>query len=231
MLQCRCLINIGSDTTQYARACTNNHNQLWKLNSDDTLRPKDDTSKCLFLIEPGNSDLSFRFKVLHCNFNYANKKFNFEYPTRKMPSEPMLHSFFKLRAKNDGLTKMVGKSRISAWPTDRLGVTPDRHFRAGIHDHSSVLVPVHKMCSSVSSFQPLSTDCVIFSQFQSKPKLCNGPCNRGNLNDKMRKKTRYNLLCGSESIFVTRKLRNSLIEIKIMRRWIACSFFRVAECK
>ena len=38
------------------------------------------------------------------------------------------------------------------------------------------------------------------------------------LNDKMRKKIRYNLLCRSESIFVTRKLRNSLIEIKIMRR-------------
>ncbi|PFX28976.1 hypothetical protein AWC38_SpisGene6250 [Stylophora pistillata] len=100
----RCLTNLGSETTPYARACTDNHNQLWKLNSDNALRPKDDSSKCLFLIEPGNSDLSTGFKVLPCNSNYPNKKFNFEYLTQQMPSERMLHTFFKLKVKNDGFT-------------------------------------------------------------------------------------------------------------------------------
>ena len=110
---------------------------------------------------------------------------------------------------------MVGKGRISAWPTDRLGVTLDRHFRIGVHDHLPVLVLVHQMCTgvSVSSFQPLSTDGLSLSHFQSKPKLCNGPCNRRNLNDDMQRKIRYNLLCGSKSIFVMRKLHTSLIEI------------------
>ncbi|PFX15438.1 Tolloid-like protein 2 [Stylophora pistillata] len=65
---------------------------------------QDDTSKCLFLIEPGNRDLSTGFKVLPCNSNYPNKKFNFEYLTQQMPSEPMLHTFFKLKVKNDGFT-------------------------------------------------------------------------------------------------------------------------------
>ena len=61
LFQCRCLTNLGSETNPYPRACTNNHNQLWKLNRDNTLWPKDDTYKCPFLIEPGNSDLSSGF--------------------------------------------------------------------------------------------------------------------------------------------------------------------------
>ena len=129
---------------------------------------------------------------------------------------------------------MVGKGRISAWPTDRPGVTLDRHFRIGVHDHLPVLVLVHQMCAgvSVSSFQPLSTDGLSLSHFQSKPKLCNGPCNRRNLNDDMQRKIRYNLLCGSKSIFVMRKLHTSLIEINSdyapVYRWF---IFWVAECK
>ena len=122
---------------------------------------------------------------------------------------------------------MVGKGRISAWPTDRLGVTLDLHFRIGFQDHSPVLGLVHQMCTSVlvSSFQLLSTDGLNLSQFQSKPKLCSGPCTPRNLNDNMQRKIRYNLLCGSKSIFVTRKLHTSTIEIKIMCRWIVHSFF------
>jgi len=99
----RCLTNLGSSkTTPYARECSSNNNQLWKLNQDNTLRPKDDTSKCLFLIEPGEGSFqSYGFKVLPCNSNYRNKKFNFEYLTQQMETEPKLHTFFKIKVKND----------------------------------------------------------------------------------------------------------------------------------
>ena len=84
-MQCRCLTNLGSETNPYPCACTNNHNQLWKLNSDNTLRPKDDSNKCPFLIETGNSDLFSKIR-------------------QQMPSEPMLHTFFKLETKNGSFT-------------------------------------------------------------------------------------------------------------------------------
>ena len=153
--------------------------------------------------------------MLPCNSNDLNKKFNFENPTRQMPSEPTLHTFFKLKAKNDGFTS-------DGWQGQNLCLA---HRPIGVHDHSPVVALVHQMCTGVSvrSFQSLSTDSLSLSQFQSKPKLCNGSCNRRNLNDMMRK--------GLKTIFVTRKLHNNFIKIKIMRRWIACSFFWVAECK
>ena len=126
-----------------------------------------------------------------------------------MPSEPTLHTFFKLKAKNDGFTS-------NDWQGQNLCLA---HRPIGVHDHSPVVVLVHQMCTGVSvrSFQSLSTDSLSLSQFQSKPKLCNGSCNRRNLNDMMRK--------GIKTIFVTRKLHNSFIKIRIMRRRIACSFF------
>jgi len=102
----RCLTNLGgSEATPYARECSDNQNQQWKLYPDNTLRPKNDVNKCLFLIEPeetrkGNFQY-YGFKVLSCNSNYRNKKFNFEYLTLQKASEPKLHTYFKLKVKND----------------------------------------------------------------------------------------------------------------------------------
>lgn len=99
----RCLTNLATaDVTPYARACTDGANQQWKLNADNTLRPKNDPSKCLFLIEPGEGDFnSYGFKVLPCSNNYRNKKFKFEYLTQQMASEPTMHTYFKLKVKGE----------------------------------------------------------------------------------------------------------------------------------
>lgn len=91
-----------AEKTPYARPCSDATNQQWKLNSDNTLRPKNDPSKCLFLIEPGEGDFQYYgFKVLPCSSNYRNKKFRFEYVTQQKESEPKMHTFFKLKVKNE----------------------------------------------------------------------------------------------------------------------------------
>ena len=99
----RCLTNLGpAEKTPYARPCSDDTSQQWKLNADNTLRPKNDPSKCLFLIEPGEGDFpTSGFKVLPCSSSYRNKKFRFEYLTQQMESEPKMHTFFKLKVKNE----------------------------------------------------------------------------------------------------------------------------------
>ncbi len=103
----RCLTNLGpAENIPYARACSNATNQQWKLNSDNTLRPKNDHSKCLFLIEPDEGNFHpnpYGFKVLPCSSSYRNKKFKFEYLTQRREDEPKLHTFFKLKVKNDNV--------------------------------------------------------------------------------------------------------------------------------
>lgn len=99
----RCLTNLGtSETTPHARACTDNPNQQWKLYKDNTLRPKNNDKNCLFLIEPdeGNFD-TYGFMVLPCSSKYRNKKFNFEYLTKQDAMDPTMHTFFKLKVKNE----------------------------------------------------------------------------------------------------------------------------------
>ena len=96
----------GRDKIPFARACSDATNQQWKLYADNTLRPKSDTSKCLFLIEPGevrSAFLYYGFKVLPCSSRYRNKKFMFEYLTLEIESEPKLHTFFKLKVKNQNI--------------------------------------------------------------------------------------------------------------------------------
>ena len=98
----RCLTNLGTQqTSPNGRACTENDNQLWKLYDDNTLRPKNDPDKCLFLIEPGEQT-PYGFKVLPCSSSYNNKKFLFEYLTNQIEGQPkIMHTFFKLKAKNE----------------------------------------------------------------------------------------------------------------------------------
>jgi len=109
------LTNLATaEHTPYAGACTHNTNQQWKLNADNTLRPKNDPSKSLCLIEPGEADFQyFGFKVLPCNSNYRNKKFMFECLTQKIASEPMMHTFFKLKVKNENFGR-------ESWPGQNI---------------------------------------------------------------------------------------------------------------
>lgn len=99
----RRLTNLATaEVKPYARACTEGTKQQWKLNADNNLRPKKDPRKCLSLIEPGEGDFQYYgFKVLPCSDNYRNKKFMFEYLTQQIASEPMLHTFFKLKVENE----------------------------------------------------------------------------------------------------------------------------------
>ena len=84
-------------------------NQQWKLEADNTLRPRNDENKCLFLIETEEiRDTSFSYygyKVLPCSSNYNNKKFTFEYLSHQISGENKLHTFFKLKAKNDNFDR------------------------------------------------------------------------------------------------------------------------------
>ena len=93
-----------------AQSCSNSaQNQQWKLEADNTLRPRNDETKCLFLLEPeevgGTSFQYFGYKVLRCNSSYNNKRFTFEYLTHQRPGENKLHTFFKLKAKNDNFNR------------------------------------------------------------------------------------------------------------------------------
>ena len=169
--------------------------------------------------------------MLPSDSNYPNKKFNFEYLRQQMPSEPMLHAFFTLEMKNDGFTYdgWQGQNLCLAYrPTGGYTGPTFQDWSPRSFAGARLSPPNVHWCISefVSTFDGLS-----LSHFQSKPKLCNGPCNRRNLNDDMQRKIRYNLLCGLKSIFVIRKLHTSLIKIKIMRRCIVDSFVWVAECK
>ena len=105
--------------TPYARKCSSNIIQLWKLNQDSTLRPKQDASKFLFLIKPGEGTgfQTYGFKVLPCKSSYRNKRFNFEYLTQQMESEPKLHTFFKIKVKSDyfGQETWQGENLCLAW--------------------------------------------------------------------------------------------------------------------
>ncbi|CAH3150409.1 unnamed protein product [Pocillopora meandrina] len=93
-----------------ARSCsTTAQNQQWKLKADNTLRPRNDQNKCLFLIEPeetrGASFSDYGYKVLPCSSSYNNKKFTFEYLSHQRSGENKLHTFFKLKAKNDNFDR------------------------------------------------------------------------------------------------------------------------------
>ena len=107
-LQNRCLTYETSsrEAEPEARSCSSNaQNQQWKLKADNTLRPRNDESKCLFLIELEETrEASFHdygFKVLPCSSSYNNKRFTFEYLSHQISGENKLHTFFKLKAKND----------------------------------------------------------------------------------------------------------------------------------
>lgn len=107
-LQNRCLTyeTSSGEAEPEARSCSSNaQNQQWKLKADNTLRPRNDESKCLFLIELEETrEASFHdygFKVLPCSSSYNNKRFTFEYLSHQISGENKLHTFFKLKAKND----------------------------------------------------------------------------------------------------------------------------------
>ena len=86
-------------------------NQQWKLEADNTLRPRNDENKCLFLLEPEEiSGTSFQYngyKVLPCSSSYNNKRFTFEYLSHQpvLTSENKVHTFFNLKAKNDNFNR------------------------------------------------------------------------------------------------------------------------------
>ncbi|KAL9964336.1 hypothetical protein ACROYT_G027964 [Oculina patagonica] len=112
----RCLTNLGpAQTTPFARACSDGTNQQWKLNPDNTLRPKSNPNKCLFLIEPDEDLPTSGFKVLPCSSSYRNKKFKFEYLTHQKEGEPKLHTFFKLKVKNENFVTWRGHSICLAY--------------------------------------------------------------------------------------------------------------------
>ena len=94
----------GVEAIPFARECSNSENQQWKLYADNTLRPKNDINKCLFLMEPAEEAFSPSddYKLLPCSSSYGNKKFTFEYLTQEESNEPKIHTFFKLKVKNNG---------------------------------------------------------------------------------------------------------------------------------
>lgn len=95
----------GMEAVPYARECSDDLNQQWKLFSDNTLRPKNDINKCLSLMESGEGNFSPSddFKLLPCSSRNGNKQFVFEYLTQQEASEPKLFTYFKLKAKNNGV--------------------------------------------------------------------------------------------------------------------------------
>lgn len=105
-LQNRCLSYETSSGEPEARSCSSNaRNQQWKLKADNTLRPRNDENKCLFLIEPGEMRDDYGYKVLPCSSRYNNKRFTFEYLSHQISGENKLHTFFKIKAKNDNFER------------------------------------------------------------------------------------------------------------------------------
>ena len=111
-LQNRCLTyeTSSGEAEPEARSCSGNaQKQQWKLRADNTLRPRSDENKCLFLIEPeetrGTSFHDYGFKVLPCSSSYNNKRFTFEYLSHQISGEDKLHTFFKVKAKNDNFDR------------------------------------------------------------------------------------------------------------------------------
>lgn len=156
----RCLTNLApAEVTPYARACTDGANQQWKLNADNTLRPKNDPSKCLFLIEPGEGGFNpYGFKVLPCSDNYRNKKFKFEYLTQQMASEPTMHTYFKLKVKgeNFGCKGWQGKNICLAYKPVNGWVT-GAGFKGWVPIESSCSCPSEEcLFNCISQSVPIS---------------------------------------------------------------------------
>lgn len=102
----RCLTYETGEATPEARSCSSNaQNQQWKLNADNTLQPRNEENKCLFLIEPEEISHHYGYKVLPCDASYNNKRFTFEYLSHQISGENKLHTFFKLKAKNDNFDR------------------------------------------------------------------------------------------------------------------------------
>lgn len=146
-LQNRCLTyeTSSGEAEPEARSCsTSAQNQQWKLRPDNTLRPRNDENKCLFLIEPeetrGAPFDGYGYKVLPCSSSYNNKKFTFEYLSHQISVRTSCTHFSNLKRKTIILSAPDGEGKTSVWFSGLRGDMWEPPLIVGFHNRFDVPV-------------------------------------------------------------------------------------------